>query len=248
MKFFLVFFTFFLSCDLVGQYLGEVMYMYNSNLPLERGNCGETKLSFSKEQAYFQYFAHRKRTAPVVEGSKKIVSSYDKDGFPLIIDLKNRIYQQSLSVFMGQKAIIRSSLIPISWQELNEIKVDSMGMLLKKAIGEFGGRKYIVWYAPSLPYSFGPYKLHGLPGLIIEAYTVDGKASFKFISLKLYNKNQLQPYYTLERAKFNYTYEEYCTALDEFEQRLILNNSGPDGGVEVVRPKPDIQLEIGFRK
>lgn len=38
----------------------------------------------------------------------------------------------------------------------------------QKATTEFGGRKWIAWFSTELPFQDGPYKFHGLPGLIVK--------------------------------------------------------------------------------
>ncbi|MCC2590441.1 GLPGLI family protein [Chryseobacterium sp. MFBS3-17] len=38
----------------------------------------------------------------------------------------------------------------------------------QKATTEFGGRKWTAWFTTDLPFPDGPYKFHGLPGLIVK--------------------------------------------------------------------------------
>lgn len=38
----------------------------------------------------------------------------------------------------------------------------------QKATTDFGGRKWIAWFASDVPLQDGPYKFHGLPGLIVK--------------------------------------------------------------------------------
>ncbi len=44
----------------------------------------------------------------------------------------------------------------------------------QKATTEFGGRKWTAWFSTELPFQDGPYKFHGLPGLIVKVED-DGK-------------------------------------------------------------------------
>jgi GLPGLI family protein len=52
------------------------------------------------------------------------------------------------------------------------------GYLCKKATSAFRGRNYEAWYAPEIPLREGPWKLGGLPGLILKAK--DGQSYFTF--------------------------------------------------------------------
>lgn len=47
-----------------------------------------------------------------------------------------------------------------------------------KATTEFRGRKWTAWFTPEIPIQDGPWKLCGLPGLILEAYDTNRDYSF----------------------------------------------------------------------
>ncbi|AWG24317.1 hypothetical protein FK004_03285 [Flavobacterium kingsejongi] len=44
-----------------------------------------------------------------------------------------------------------------------------------KALLTFRGRKYTAWFTTDIPMAFGPWKFHGLPGLILEIYDEDNR-------------------------------------------------------------------------
>lgn len=48
-----------------------------------------------------------------------------------------------------------------------------------KAMTDFRGRHWIAWFTPEIPVSDGPWKLHGLPGLILEAYDMSHDYEFE---------------------------------------------------------------------
>lgn len=70
----------------------------------------------------------------------------------------------------------------INWATTKDTATFS-GIACKKATAYFKGRKWIVWYAPELPFQSGPWKLNGLPGLIIEAYDEKKEVQFQFAGI-----------------------------------------------------------------
>src|SRR6202012_1971107 len=54
------------------------------------------------------------------------------------------------------------------------------GLHCQKATCHFKGRDYIAWFCPDLPVHVGPWKLNGLPGVIVEAYDAKKDVVFKF--------------------------------------------------------------------
>lgn len=54
------------------------------------------------------------------------------------------------------------------------------GLHCQKATGHFKGRDYIVWFCPDLPVPAGPWKLNGLPGVIVDARDTKNEVIFQF--------------------------------------------------------------------
>jgi GLPGLI family protein len=55
----------------------------------------------------------------------------------------------------------------------------------QKATLNFRGRNYFAWFTTDIQISDGPYKFHGLPGLILKIESVDKKFTFEAYSIKL---------------------------------------------------------------
>ena len=72
------------------------------------------------------------------------------------------------SIF-GSKYLVEEDIPVMDW----EIAEDSVQTILDyechKATTAFRGRVWTVWYAEDIPVSLGPWKLNGLPGMILQA-------------------------------------------------------------------------------
>ena len=86
----------------------------------------------------------------------------------------------SIETILGLKSYhTETDLEEIEWTVLPEIK--KIGNYdCQKATGKFGGRTYEAWFTKEIPYQEGPWKLHGLPGLILEANDTGNVISFIF--------------------------------------------------------------------
>lgn len=87
------------------------------------------------------------------------------------------------SVIPPNDYMYKEKLHGIQWSLGNE--TDTIcGYVCKQATGEYGGRKWIVWYAPEIPSTFGPWKFCGLPGLVMLAYDTANIHRFEAIAFR----------------------------------------------------------------
>lgn len=70
---------------------------------------------------------------------------------------------------------------PVKW-EVTDVVEKQNGYSAQKAVTEFGGRTWIAWFTKEIPFSDGPYKFSGLPGLIVKLE--DDKGDYKFDLVK----------------------------------------------------------------
>lgn len=69
------------------------------------------------------------------------------------------------------------------------------GCISQKAICDFGGRHWEAWFTPEIPYSDGPYKFCGLPGLILKIADSKGHYNFEVLSVELTPSGTMVDYY-----------------------------------------------------
>jgi GLPGLI family protein len=81
--------------------------------------------------------------------------------------------------FMYQAYLIEEGIPNIPWK-INKDTTNISGISCMKAVANFEGRNWIAWFAPDLPFQNGPWKLNGLPGLIISAYDEKKEIEYQF--------------------------------------------------------------------
>ena len=71
----------------------------------------------------------------------------------------------------------------IDWQMQDADSV-VCGYSCSKAVGEWRGRRWTVWYSMDIPIDDGPWKLQGLPGLILHAEDAQGDFFFTCVGIE----------------------------------------------------------------
>lgn len=100
----------------------------------------------------------------------------------------------------------------INW-ELSDSTKEVCGYQCHLATCEFRGRKWQAWYS-DIPYSVGPWKLNGLPGLILEARSLDKDHVFTAITVR----KSHAPILRTEKDYFKTTRERFNKALQTYKE------------------------------
>lgn len=79
----------------------------------------------------------------------------------------------------GNNYVVESAIPVINWKISNDT-ASFGGLHCQKATGHFKGRDYIAWFCADLPMHTGPWKLSGLPGVIVDAHDTRNEVIFKF--------------------------------------------------------------------
>lgn len=144
----------------------------------------------------------------------------------------------------NQNYLINESSAQTNWTITQETKT-LLGYTCQKATGICRGRNYTAWFATDIPASYGPWKLYGLPGLILEAY--DDRHYIKFTCTKVIVDGNSTPIQKLDVPE-----DAVATTTKIYERMKIaqaegIGLPGLDNGVtidQVVANKGDGKTQI----
>ena len=145
----------------------------------------DAKLSFSQQKSCFEYRLFAKDTTTIEsedENGHKTISIPNKRQQLIITNLKDKKISE-IKHFKTTYLVEDTLSIP-QWNITNEIKTIN-NHKCQKATTFFRGRTYEVWYANEYPTIFGPWKLNGLPGLIILAKDIKSEVYFEATEVKI---------------------------------------------------------------
>lgn len=158
----------------------------------------DSKLIFNKESSYFISIENFTESEKIYFEMKEADTAYffnvkirSKAYNIVITDRKKDSLYELKEGFSSKKYYVIGEKAPIiKWKLSNETKIIK-DYECYKAFCEFRGRKYTAWYTLEIPTFFGPFKFHGLPGLILEI--VDDRKEISFIAKKIINSQTTIP-------------------------------------------------------
>lgn len=148
---------------------------------------------------------------------------------------------------LGEQGYYDEPFAEIKWTVADSTKT-ILGYECIMAETNYHGRRWSAWFAPEIPLSDGPWKLCGLPGLILEA--ADSSGQHSFIATGIENSNQVmypiyqrQKYDKMDRIDMLKAYAAYRKGSGAYSRAMIMDT--PDGSkVEMnapLQPKANTQ-------
>lgn len=234
MKKIIIFFAVLITTLSFGQLQKGIIY-YGEIDALQRGDAkgsdSNAYMIFNKEQSYYVTAKDSLEKAEKIY-AQKISENEDGTGGSIELGMKvskqgdqvvNHIKKQTMwsNLLYGEQVYVKESTPKMNWKIEKETKKIG-SFVCKKATSFFRGRNYIAWFTPTIPLPFGPWKLNGLPGIILEAYDKDKFVYWYFKSLEYPTKNRETVKYIATPKGIDFkTFEEFKLFQKERQNKTI---------------------------
>jgi GLPGLI family protein len=115
------------------------------------------------------------------DGSGGYISSgliVTPNGNQVITNLNENLMYSNIKY--GKQYYLKDSIPIMKWKIFKNETKNIGNFICIKATTTFRGREYTAWFSTQIPVLFGPWKLNGLPGLILEAYDTNKNVYWYF--------------------------------------------------------------------
>jgi len=132
--------------------------------------------------------------------------------------------------------VISGALPPIDWHITRDTATFG-GMHCQKATTHFRGRDYTAWFCPDLPLHIGPWKLNGLPGVIVDAHDSKNEVSFTFDGISRSESTVIQPPQNgVKTTDKEFSKLEETARKDPEAYSKLMSHNGASGPVMDIKP------------
>jgi GLPGLI family protein len=228
--------------------IGKMEYVVNTKLAFSDDVNGIYIMYFN-DTASYMFNSTLPEAGAIVQVNEHtaIAKIGDKDGLPLYknVSVKNS-EQKHFIIGQGYKYIVQDTLPAIKWMLTSDVKTIEK-YKVQKATGTYGGRVYDVWFTHEIPVSNGPFRMQGLPGMILEAKSRDGKIDIAFKSVQ-FNPDFSGMIVPLSK-KFNYEVMDYKAYLEKkkiAEKRMAIAINGDGAYLHPADKTLDYQIEKNY--
>lgn len=185
----------------MAQSRADILVRYDSTFPTKFGKTGTAKMSLLASPTEAKFFnelslwvdslkSTPEGKAKYMEIVKKACMTVNPDGsvsFDLGKGPAKKTYtyvftnltEGALTFYeqFGEDLGYYTEPLPeIEWTIAEDSTANVLGYECMMAESDYHGRHWKVWFTPEIPMPFGPWKLHGLPGLILKAESNGGFA------------------------------------------------------------------------
>ncbi|MEJ5995354.1 GLPGLI family protein [Pedobacter sp. Du54] len=168
---------------------------YTENMLLVIGKNASVYTSYDKINRNLEMEKQIQEQMKNQAGSGQMTIKIGSEGvIPKAINPLDYFFYANENKFFTKERIFNNYLVEedapkINWK-ITKDTASFSGVKCQKAIANFKGRTWTAWFAPDLPFQSGPWKLNGLPGLIIEAIDETKTVRFQFAGIENINPEE----------------------------------------------------------
>lgn len=189
------------------------------------------ELFFDQNISYYIKFRSQLPDSTLAFSKKRGRNNPDRDY--LIKTAHNQRMSSQEYLKNGQRVVVHDSIPSIKWMLHADTKM--VGRFnCQKATGTFRCAEYTAWFSGEIPISNGPWKLGGLPGLILELTNETVNEVYRLSELE-YPTQKARPIVNFSRKEKEYSsYEAFSEDQRKEVQKLVVylksQSSFPAGG------------------
>jgi GLPGLI family protein len=170
----------------------------------------------------------------------------DKGSYRMINEGKNSFYFKNLykNVLLNEerillrKILVEDSLTIFNWTITGNSRT-VLGYQCQEAVTRFRGRDYVAFFASAIASNNGPWKFHGLPGLILVVETSDKNFTITAKSFRLLNEKLpiIYPFpsdKSMSRADFEKLYIQKYNETNSYRGENNSTMKMPKGLIEII--------------
>ncbi|WP_126973133.1 GLPGLI family protein [Gynurincola endophyticus] len=137
---------------------------------------------------------------------------------------------------------------PTKWN-ITEEKKEIGGYESKKATISWKGRDYEVWFTEELPFTTGPWKFTGLPGLVLEVTDKSGDISITYEGFDMFDEPR--PLTIFQGTPKTVSYKIFLTTKEKFQDNTgayleSLTSGNPNSKIMISSPNGGDSREISI--